>query len=150
MGKLCNKLHLKDAAYIAGILDGEGCITLSKKKDPTMKLGYGLRPHIMVTNTNKSLIKYLRDTTDLGIIYEGKLTNPKHKPNFRWQLWSLQAQSLLKEVLPYLLIKRKQAELLLEYIDRCSGKKGGFLSASMLKYQAKTCDKMRKLNKRGL
>lgn len=149
-GKKCSKLSKTDAAYIAGIIDGEGCVTLSKKKDPSMRLGYGLRPHITVVNTNKKLIQFLKDITNLGVVYSGQDKKKNSKPHFRWQLWSQQARSFLLEILPYLVLKQKQAQLVLDYTERCAAYAGGPLPKSALLYQERACIKMRKLNKRGI
>ena len=101
--------------YIAGLFDGEGCITTSKimKYNPMMKKRY-------LCTTIRAEIS----NTDFGLIddcykFFGKIGHicnikpritaigNKTKPQKRWQLTHRQVEKVLKKLLPYLRNKDK-------------------------------------------
>ncbi len=95
-GKTIKKLSETEKAYIAAILDGEGSVGISRKKDNKgMRAGYAIRPIVSVTNTREDLIHWLVEKTGLGTCIRSKVTNSRHKAAWRWQLWSQQARQLL-------------------------------------------------------
>jgi len=66
--KQTKKLAQTDAAYIAGIIDGEGTLSLSRKhKSDNRQLV------ISISNTERQLLEYV-----LGVVGTGKLTNKKN------------------------------------------------------------------------
>ena len=101
-----------DKAYIAGFVDGEGVITLTKAKRTSGK--YNIRQFIIVTNSDQETIKWLEHVTGLGCVYGG--TKP-HKKNwskiYRWQITSAQARALITDLLPYLRIKKSIAQVVM-------------------------------------
>jgi hypothetical protein len=96
-----------EMAYIAGIVDGEGCIQAHYKRKLALRLEVG--------NTDRVLIDWLE--LKLG----GRITTiPREHPRrtiFLWRLASLEAVPVLKALLPYLIVKKRQAELFIELAD---------------------------------
>ena len=100
-------------AYIAGLLDGEGTITL-------VKHGSKIYPEVSITNTKKEVIEWLRSVTQVGVITIENKSRSKRNWNtcYKFRVLSLpEASAILKAVLPYLIIKKKQAELVLKFIE---------------------------------
>jgi len=97
-------------AYTAGIIDGEGCIMLSRKNYNPPRIGYYIRLCITVGNTNEWLIHWLKMQFG-GIVTVATPALPNSKDAWRWTLTSWQALSFLELILPYLQLKRPQAEL---------------------------------------
>jgi hypothetical protein len=117
-GKTINPLTAPQAAYIAGILDGEGCIMISRKNDTTGVVGgISYRPFVSVSNTDFVLLEWLKVTTGLGSVTSMRSKRPRERPSWRWDLWSQQAAQVIRAVCPYLVIKADQAALLLEFVD---------------------------------
>lgn len=153
-GKAIKPLSPEQAAYIAGIIDGEGYVTVIKVYDHHGTVGVlGYRPYIGVSNTNRDLLLWLQDVTGFGSIKIS--TRGKHEKNSRtawkWGIWSLQAKQVLEAALPYLIIKKRQAELVLEFVSkrrRSVGRKG--LSDAEREFQVSIYIKLRVLNKRGI
>jgi hypothetical protein len=140
-----------EAAYIAGIVDGEGCITVSRRYDPTCKLGFYLRPFITVANTDKEMLSFCRDTTGAGrlIYYVSRQAN--HRNAWRWNVWTQQAGDVLRVIVPYLITKRRQAELLLELIDLQAKKYGRtVVPASEKARRVEIESEIKALNRRGI
>ena len=101
--------------YIAGLFDGEGCITTSQimKYNPMMKKRYlctTIRAEI--SNTDFGLIDdCYKFFGKIGHICDIKpritAIGNKTKPQKRWQLTHRQVEKVLKKLLPYLRNKDK-------------------------------------------
>src|SRR5688500_4637701 len=106
-------------AYIAGIIDGEGCIAIGKHKTRAYKSGYQVCPRLSVTNTNLKLLKDLRKVTGVGNItsFERK-KNPNWKIGYTWQVFGKDINKVLVTVLPYLRLKQRQAKLVIRFINK--------------------------------
>ncbi|MHC1636323.1 MAG: sigma factor-like helix-turn-helix DNA-binding protein [Candidatus Methanospirareceae archaeon] len=136
-------------AYLAGIVDGEGSIRLHRRRRKS--IGYGLE--VVVTNTNRELIDWLY-TNFKGYI-EKHEREGNHKTTYKWTVRGINAYRLLKKMLPYLIIKKPQAELGIKFWNECSrvGKSyGGFVGGRpkwLLEKTEEYARQMRELNKRG-
>lgn len=95
-----------EKAYLAGIIDGEGSICLARQ---FAKRSHGryIYPTVRIANTKKILFEWIQVRVDLkGTFYESN--------GCLHICWTgKQAIAILKEVLPYFVIKRKQADVVL-------------------------------------
>lgn len=115
-----------DKAYLAGFLDGEGSISIcrSKPNNHWRYRTYRYTLEVTVTNTNKKIIELLAN------LFEGSWMRIRHHNNPVWKdayciRWaSVKAKNLLEMLLPYLIIKKKQAELAVEFQNRKTQKRG--------------------------
>lgn len=55
-----------EAAYIGGLFDGEGNITIQMQKTKLCQRGYIIRLSIRVDNTNKNALDYITQATHMG------------------------------------------------------------------------------------
>lgn len=99
-----------DWAYMAGILDGEGCFCLVNHK-PASPLPY---PSIQVTSTSLLLIYWLQHKTHYA--YSTRKKAPKWKRQYRLALSGYWITGVLAKVKPYLVIKKEQCSILMEYV----------------------------------
>ena len=114
--------------YLAGLLDGEGHISISRgtytkrklRSDGTLYekpncIHYMI--NIGITNTNIKLMKWLKQRFG-GTYYPLKRDDkPNWKISYKWQYTKQNdAEILLLSVLPYLVIKREQALVLLSFV----------------------------------
>lgn len=100
-------------AYTAGIIDGEGHIVLSAQT-------HGVRymvVEVAVTNTNEWLCQWLAMQFGGHVSSTGPVKEHWRK-SFRWKLSGKKAKSFLIDVLPYLQLKRPQAELAIKFQQR--------------------------------
>ena len=112
-GVICNALSDTDAAYIAGLVDGEGTVTLTRKhKDENRQLA------ISISSTEIALLEFVRSATGVGKITNKKSSSSLHSPSFAYAVYNRQALALLAQIQPYLKsYKRKRADLILqEYV----------------------------------
>ena len=105
-------------AYVAGIIDGEGCIGMYKLKPRKSHRWTTPRYYLSVCVINRSypLMEWLKE------IFGGKVSARKkgkahHNQAWRWLLSSSEIEVFLKGILPHLIVKRNQAELALRYIE---------------------------------
>ena len=103
-----------DLAYLAGILDGEGSISIHKHKDKNSQLGYYYQLVINVANTNEWLINWIHLNFG-GNIYKKRMLAKHYKQVYLWSASSNQAKTLLELILPYLRLKKAQADIALQF-----------------------------------
>ncbi|MEH7376563.1 LAGLIDADG family homing endonuclease [Neobacillus drentensis] len=119
------------AAYIAGIIDGEGSITLTRMHENENR-----RPCITVASTDKELLVYIRSLTD-GTINSKKNYNPeRHKDSYTLTIKKKDSVvTLLKKISPYLRVdkKRKRALWILENYEKVTPRNGKYNSLLLTK-----------------
>lgn len=101
-------------AYAAGFFDGEGSVGI-------YRYGSGrTRPKVSISNTDLAVLEEFKARYGGSISKSAKVE--------RWHVqcygWSMngrhQITAMLKDLLPYLRTKRKQADLMLEYFSKPS------------------------------
>jgi hypothetical protein len=107
----------KQAAYLAGLIDGEGTITIAfRYGDGKKHVTPNMFPLILISNTNKALIDYARNLVQGSTLKQGNGISRNRKLVYQIQIAKLlDVENLLTQLLPYLIAKRRQAELALEY-----------------------------------
>jgi hypothetical protein len=88
-------------AYVAGLLDGEGCIGFTQCRT-------NMIPRIIITNTNKELIEMLYKEFG-GCIRAAKKGKEHWKSAYHWVVTSKLAISFLIKIQKYLILKYDQA-----------------------------------------
>lgn len=109
-----NILSVEDAAYIAGFLDGEGSLTLSRHHcyDKNRNTTYHLR--VRITNTFPGIIDWIAMIVGYGSISKKKVYNG-NKDAWEWSLSGRRAIAFLNQLYPYLKVKKLQAEVAFEF-----------------------------------
>ena len=101
-------------AYAAGVVDGEGNIGIGKREDTK---GGTFRLYVAVTNTNEWICQWLRMQFG-GRVRTMKSAKSNWKIPYRWVIESRAAMLFLEQLLPYLNLKRPQAELAIKFQRR--------------------------------
>lgn len=96
-------------AYIAGIIDGEGSIMIMQSKSRSS--GNYYFPVVKIANTNKEVIDWIIKVVGKGKIGYLSRMNKRCKDVYHYTIASNEAVELLKDVFPYLIIKKKQANV---------------------------------------
>lgn len=107
-GKSCQILDPVDAAYIAGFIDGEGCISIGKRRSDSFYI------RVTVVNTKPVPLQWMVDVTGLGKVHERINKKPNYANLYRWLVQADGAATLLQQIRPYLRIKGPQADLAME------------------------------------
>jgi len=109
----------KEAGYIAGIIDGEGSLTIHPVPRSERRGGVGLYPEVIITNTNLSLFEFLQERVG-GRLYK----RLKHCPVLKLYQPDV-ITALLERIIDSLVIKKKHAELMLGFLRIESQRKPG-------------------------
>ena len=107
------KLSGVDKAYIAGLIDGEGNIGIHRHTDNRGKSKLH-RLAIAVSNNNPAMFQYL--IKKLGGMVTKRQQQKDWNINYLYKVQTSDVQYVLKSVLPYLILKRKQAILGLKFL----------------------------------
>ena len=140
------KLAETDKAYLAGLIDGEGCVSIRKWKDKGKYFGYTLC--LDIANSNPKLVKWIVENFG-GKIYSYKFKNPNHKIRHDWRIYHQRAADILLTVLPYLVIKKTQALLAIEFRDTFYKGKTAESRADMVTLRERIIAQMHILNNKG-
>ena len=97
-------------SYLAGFIDGEAWIGVTKKHK---NCEYILS--IAVANTNKDVLKCFKKYFEGSIVKQHR--RKKYKIMYTWKIQARKAEYFLKEIFPYLIVKKEQAKLGLKLRD---------------------------------
>jgi hypothetical protein len=139
-----NKLSIAELSYIAGIIDGEGCISITKLAPQRGCVASDYKDRVHVANTDYKLIKWLLNKTGLGNVREIKSKNPKHKTRYDWILHRGKTREFLIKILPFLVIKKGQAIEMLKFRSTFCGRTAKKKSQAILTRRENCYQKLRK------
>lgn len=138
-----------DLSYLAGFFDGEGSISISRIKG---KLGRNdiFVVLISISNTNPEILSYI--CKEFG----GNFHQTKHqikdgykrKNIYKWSASSKIAENFLSKILPYLILKKEQANMALEFQKTLKRKGNQRLSVDELDYRKMVKLKIMELNQK--
>jgi hypothetical protein len=114
------RLSATEAAYFAGFVDGEGTISVARTKRRESRTGYRFRPYLSVANTNIDVLRSLLTQCGNGRIlckYSTFRCCPDRKELYALDLGAAQMRRVLPAIQPYLRVKKRQAELLMEFLS---------------------------------
>jgi len=112
-------------AYLAGLIDGEGSIMIKKStyrmRSPRWKdmIHPEYSPRVTMKNTNKEVIFLLKRVFGGSVrkdrkVYQGKNSFKSKRVMWAYDVHDRQAYNLVRALYPYLIIKKPQAEVILE------------------------------------
>ena len=123
------KLSAEDAAYLAGFIDGEGTVTLSRKhKNENRQLA------ITISNTERQILEFCLEVIGAGKITGKRTCKVHHTPSFTYAIYNRQALAVLEQITPYLRsFKVKRAKLVLENYITLTPRNGKYTEEMMTK-----------------
>jgi len=148
-----------EKAWLAGFVDGEGYIGITyqiKKETNSSSASDIYHPLLIIVNTNKEALEYIRRIMCAGTIYDGKLPKKNEKPSYQYKVSKRDdILVILRLILPYLKIKKRQGNLLIKFIERRKNIKpitgrGHRGASSYSEIDRKIYEELLLLNKRGV
>lgn len=156
------KMSTTERKIMAMAIDCEGAIVISRQWNKKQNRYY-YQPYIQINNTSKELIDYLQ------LLYPSLPTkhiiskNPRHKDCWSFLLRAHDHVDFLEQITPYLIVKRKQAELIIAFYKDCyrkqfygqhwarrpNGKFSSKISYETTEKQAQYQAQMKQLNRKG-
>ena len=151
-----SKVTEAELAYLAGLVDGEGCFYIGHVKTRSKPTGlpyYNYHSLLKISNNCKEVLEWVYNT------FGGRTTlfNKKTKDHTRnfitydWYATGYLVRDLTILLLPYLIIKKAQAEVMIKMRNTFpeSGSRGPCQpNADILELRAKLCTQMHRLNSR--
>ena len=92
--------------YLAGIIDGEGSFGV-----------YSAGTRLSVTNTHLPLLEWIMEFTQTGRVWQVKANALTKRPCYQWDCAARAIRVILPNIIPFMLVKRKKAELFIEYLS---------------------------------
>ena len=110
------------AAYLAGLIDGEGTITLCRKdKNENRQLA------VTISNTELKILEYAKQNIGAGKITRKRTSSSNHTPSYTYAIYNRQALLVLKQIYPYLQsYKATRAKLIIENYIRLTPRNGKY------------------------
>lgn len=130
-------------AYLAGLIDGEGWIGISRRKrtwKQSPSRTHYFRPVIVIGMNKRECVDFVASKLGLGVQVEGD--------TFRVRFYPAVLRVLLPQLLPYLVMKRRQAQIILEYFVTEHPWHGKLLSDEEYLRRELLVEEMRRLNER--
>jgi len=112
--KTTQKLKPEIAAYLAGLIDGEGTVTLSRRHANEHR-----QLVISIANTERAMLEFVLEQIGAGKITGKRTVSAAHTASYCYSISNRQALSLLEQISPYLRTHKKlrSALILRNYKD---------------------------------
>lgn len=139
-------------SYLGGLVDGAGTVTIKETFVKGQSVNASHSPHVMVSVPHEPTIEWLRKFGGSRDSLLPSRTRPNARPSYRWHLHGPNAEKFVRALLPYLHVKRAQAEIVLEF-EKIRGKgsaRHGTLSDAQVAERRALKDRITALNRRGL
>ena len=130
----------EDYAYLAGLIDGEGCFAMKK-------IGPQLQMRIVIANTDYGMVKWIVDYFG-GCVWEQRHPEDSHrKTSYHCEIRTSFVRENHKKIFKHLKTKKAQSQLMIEYFKTIDNKEH-FENYSDTRSKIKT--ELNKLNKKGV
>ena len=132
-------------AYMAGFFDGEGCVCITPIGRVTSRQSQTFSMRAQVVSTNKEIIELWKDS--FGGDIKSRKIGGNRQACWVWRISAKQAAVVLGLMLPYLKIKKPQAQRAIEFQEHKT--RGGRKGLGYIDYEHKVKDKISTMNRRG-
>jgi hypothetical protein len=85
------------AAYLAGLIDGEGTVTLTRQHR-----NEGRRLVVCISNNELGILEFAKECIGAGRITTKRTYNERHADSFTYHVSSRQALDLLYQIVPFM------------------------------------------------
>jgi hypothetical protein len=117
-----------DAAYISGLIDGDGTITLTKRHQNENR-----QLVVTISNNERQLLEYVLKVSGVGAISKKRMYQAHHKINYTYKVTNRQAYYFLKQIINYLRSHKKaRAQLILDKYLKLTPRNGKYTSLMKL------------------
>jgi hypothetical protein len=108
-------LDILERAYLAGLFDGEGTVSVTWYLYKPLKRYYA-RIRVRIGMCHKETIQRVKDVVGQGTVYHRKPDDNRMTINV-WTIADRQAGKFLDDIIPFLVTKKEQAKVALDYIN---------------------------------
>ena len=117
LGDSVNALTEVEKAYLAGLIDGEGCFYIAKQ---TMRetVTFTYTAQLIITMTCQEVLERIRAITGAGALYFSPSRSEKLAHQYRWVVTNRSDLGrLIRDLLPHFIVKLAEAELVLKFLS---------------------------------
>ena len=112
----------ENLAYIAGLFDGEGCVSCvqrpTKRTDRNGKIYNQWYIRAEIAMTDESTVSWIHHTLNMGWSGPKRYHNkPHYKPQWRWSCGYRDVLSLAKLLLPYAKTKKQKLQKVINHYE---------------------------------
>ena len=123
------KLSPSEAAYVAGLIDGDGTITLTRHNNKRSAKKEYRQLEVKISNIDLKLLKKIKNSVGAGQITLKRPRYKNHSMCYTYRLSSRQGLNLLIQIVPYLkTYKQKRAQLVLKKYIKLTPRNGKYSS----------------------
>lgn len=140
----------EDIAYLAGIVDGEGCFYIGRVKQGKYGNGYQWQCMLKVTSCDEALIMWLENTFGGAKDSRYRWTSKKAftRPIYNWQATGTMLDYLIPLIYPRLIIKKRHCAVMGKYRSTCENIGSKRLSDHTTELRTTYMTELRNLNSR--
>ena len=102
---------MTNVAYAAGLLDGDGHLHVKRRHRLNNRRAYWIC--VSISNTHRPVLEWLRER--FGGFIQAQQKKLGCKQCYEWRAQSTTGIRFLEATLPFLIIKRRQAEVLIDF-----------------------------------
>ncbi len=113
----CRQMNEEEKAWLAGVIDGEGSIFLSKVVHPNYRRGFFYRPQLEVSNCDRFFLVRVMETIGEGTVQLAQKGRQSWKVKWEYGAAAGVLRTVLPQIIPFLIIKKATGEKMLEYFD---------------------------------
>lgn len=151
-----------ELGWIAGIIDGEGCISVKGRGNRGNRVTHSSLS-VTVVSVDKIIVKKLKQIIGGNYIFK-KHVQENRKDFYRWEITCKSAWQMLEQIVSFLTCKKERAKIAIELGKRTSNRTGykvchfrkGYkdlngsgISGEELEYRTQLMEKLKGLNRRG-
>src|SRR3990167_6141130 len=108
-----------ERGYAAGLIDGEGCIQIKKVNNFNRKRNAEYDLQVSMNLCDGEPIDFMYGAFGGKVYFLQPYDKESNRlPNYRWEIMREPAKKFLKQILPFLKIKKPQAELGIRFQDQ--------------------------------
>jgi hypothetical protein len=142
-----------DLAYMAGIIDGDGCFWIGKvaKNRTDGYVNDHYRGLLKIDNTNINLIDWLNEAFSGTNSSVNRATSTKKftREVYSWIATGDRLLDLCEQILPYLVLKKEHCQVMIKFRKSYTGRLGSTkVSEESLAIRKECLEEIRKLNSR--
>jgi hypothetical protein len=133
-----------ELAWVAGILDGEGCIGVYEAKS-------GIYLKVAIDMCHEATVKRVHNILKTGYFRSLRNYEPNRNNDYKWRFDATGGDAifLLKLLKPYVFTKKKQLDLALQWAEDCYIGKGARPTEEQKRLSEQYRLQMKDLNRRG-
>jgi hypothetical protein len=113
----CRKMTEGESIWLAGVVDGEGSVFLSKVMHPAYRRGYFYRPQLNVSNSNRQFLVKVMEIIGEGTVHLARKGNNSTRTRWEYNATAGVLRMILPQIIKHLIIKRVTAEKIMEYLE---------------------------------